>query len=112
MREVRSSLVRVMVNLRRSERRSSELTLRNSVKPLYLLLFAELLSIVRGFSTPILTMLSRGISTPFKRTLIRVTAVTLEKQLLIFTPAKPAYRSDISSHDSLLYYVFTIMKYN
>jgi len=63
----------------------AELPFQNSINPLNLLFFPELISIFRKF-TPPFSVLTRGIGPPVDGTLIGITPVPLEKELEVFPP--------------------------
>lgn len=60
-------------------KRQSELFFGKAVHPFYLLLFTELNTVVRNFSSTTLPVLPRWVASSVKRALIRVTAVTFKK---------------------------------
>jgi len=67
-----------------------ELLFEQPVHPLEALLLAKLDAVV-GVLLPRLPVLAGRVASPLERALLRVAAVTLEKQLQAFAAAKPAF---------------------
>jgi hypothetical protein len=72
-----------------------KLPFQDTINAAGLLFFPQLQPIFRLFFAA-LSVLARGVSSPAYRTLIRITAVTFQKKLDTFAPAKPAGRIGIS----------------
>src|SRR5512138_2393829 len=77
---------------------AAELPLRQAVHALQLLLFAQLRPIVRKFSAPSLSVLTRGIGTTFVTALVGVAAIALEEELRVFPATEAANRTRVLRH--------------
>src|SRR5207248_2794462 len=78
----------------------AELALREPIDPLHLLFLAQLLGVLRRFTTAAgrLAMLTGRVRTPLDRALLRQAARALEKQLGAFAAAQPANRTRVACH--------------
>ena len=74
-----------------------ELLLEQPVHALDLLLLPELEAVFRELE-PSLAVLTRRVVAPFNGALVRVTPLSLEKQLQILSPAEPTHGTMVPSH--------------
>ena len=80
---------------------AAKLFFEQAVHPLHFLLLAQLNTVFRKLWSA-LAMLSRRVVSSFDGALVRIAPLSLEKELHIFAPAKPAHRVGISSQSVFL----------